>query len=83
MIGAKGSALDLVMNTLYFGSQPPEEIDLSAAEQVDESGLALAIPIYSRFEARRHPVVGPPNLRKNPPPRLPSQPDRRHSAFLL
>jgi len=58
VIGAKGSALDLVMNTLYFGSQPPEEIDLSAAEQVDESGLALAIPIYSRFEARGHPVVG-------------------------
>ncbi len=58
VIGAKASALDLVMNTLYFGGQPPEGISLAAAEQVDDSGLALAIPIYNRFEARGHPVVG-------------------------
>lgn len=58
VIGARGSALDLVMNTLYFGDQLPEEISLAAVEQVDASGLALGIPIYNRFEARGYPVVG-------------------------
>ena len=58
VIGAKGSSLDLVMNTLYFGDEVPELIYMDAADKVGESGLAIPIPMYVRFSARRHPVVG-------------------------
>ena len=34
VVGAKGSALDLVMNTLYFGDEVPELIHLVASENV-------------------------------------------------
>jgi putative ABC transport system permease protein len=58
VIGAKGSSLDLVMNTLYYGDEVPELISMEAADRIGESGLAMPIPMYVRFEARRHPVVG-------------------------
>jgi len=58
VIGARGSSLDLVMNTLYFGNEVPELIYMDAADMVGESGLAIPIPMYVRFSARRHPVVG-------------------------
>ncbi len=58
VIGAKGSALDLVMSSLYFSAQQPEPVSMVAARAVDETGLALAIPLYTRFEARGAPVVG-------------------------
>ena len=58
VVGAKGSALDLVMNTLYFGDEVPELITLEASEQVMETDLALPIPIYARFRARGNPIVG-------------------------
>ena len=58
VVGAKGSALDLVMNTVYFGDEVPEIITMAAAERVYESGLALPVPTYVRFRARNHPIVG-------------------------
>ena len=58
VIGAKGSALDLVMSTLYFGDERPEAVTMAAAQRIEDSGLALPIPIYSRFKARSHPIVG-------------------------
>ena len=58
LIGQKGSALDLVLNTLYFTSKPPERISMSEADRVDASGLAYAIPVYNRFVARGFPIVG-------------------------
>lgn len=58
IIGQKGSALDLVLNTLYFTSKPPEEISMGEADRVDASGLAYAIPVYNRFVARDFPIVG-------------------------
>jgi putative ABC transport system permease protein len=58
LIGAKGSSLDLVMNTLYYGDEVPELISMEAADRVGDSGLAMPIPMYVRFQARRHPVVG-------------------------
>jgi putative ABC transport system permease protein len=56
--GAKGSALDLVMNSLYFSDEVPELITLEAADQIMETDLALPIPVYVRFHARGHPIVG-------------------------
>src|SRR5688500_4481648 len=58
IIGQKGSALDLVLNTLYFTSKPPERIAMGEADRVDASGLAYAIPVYNRFVARGFPIVG-------------------------
>lgn len=58
IVGAKGSALDLVMNTIYFGDEVPELITMEASEQVMKSGLALSIPLYVRFKTRGNPIVG-------------------------
>lgn len=58
LIGAKGSALDLVMNSLYFGDEVPETITMVATEQVMDTGLAAPIPLYVRFKSRGFPIVG-------------------------
>ena len=58
VIGAKGSSLDLVMNSLYFSDQVPELVSMEASERVMESDLALPIPVYVRFHARGNPIVG-------------------------
>ena len=58
VLGAKGSSLDLVMNSIYFGDEVPELVDMDAAERVWDSGLAVAIPLYVRFHARGFPIVG-------------------------
>ena len=58
VIGAKGSALDLVMNTLYFGDERPEAISMEAVNRIWDSELALPIPMYTRFKARGYPIVG-------------------------
>ena len=58
LVGAKGSALDLVMNTLYFDDEVPESITMTDADRVEESGLAFPIPVYVRFRARDYPIVG-------------------------
>jgi len=58
IVGAKGSALDLVMNSLYFDDEIPELISMKAADQVMDTDLALPIPLYVRFHARNQPIVG-------------------------
>ncbi len=58
LLGAKGSALDLVMNSLYFDDEIPELISMAAANEVGASGLGVPIPLYARFHARRFPIVG-------------------------
>ncbi|MEE9157248.1 MAG: ABC transporter permease [Gammaproteobacteria bacterium] len=58
IVGAKGSALDLVMNTLYFGDQVPELISMADSQALMDSDLALPVPVYVRFRARGHAIVG-------------------------
>ncbi len=58
VLGAKGSALDLVMNTLYFDDEVPELISMAATEQVAASDLAAPVPVYARYHARGFPIVG-------------------------
>ncbi len=58
LVGAKGSPLELTLNSLYFSPEYPELIDYSAATMVADSGLADAIPLYVRFRSRSHPIVG-------------------------
>ena len=58
LVGAKGSALDLVMNSLYFADEVPELITLASADEITVTNLAVAIPLYVRFQARGFPIVG-------------------------
>ena len=58
LVGAKGSALDLVMNSLYFSDEAPEPISLTSADEITATDLAVAIPLYVRFQARGFPIVG-------------------------
>jgi putative ABC transport system permease protein len=58
VVGARGSKLDLVMNSLYFDSEIPELISMTASDDVEASDLALPIPIYNRFRAGLFPIIG-------------------------
>lgn len=58
LVGAKGSSLDLAMNSLYFTNEAPELIDMGAANRIDDTELALSVPVYVRFKARGVPIVG-------------------------
>lgn len=58
VVGAKGSPLELVLSTLYFGADVPAETRYAEAERVADSGLAQAIPMAVRFRARGHAIVG-------------------------
>ena len=58
LVGAKGSALDLAMNSLYFDDEAPELMTMTAAERIYDTDLALPIPLYVRFQARGFPIVG-------------------------
>ena len=58
LIGAKGSPLELVLNSLYFESDTPPPVQFAEADRVDRSGLARAIPLYTRFHAAQSPIVG-------------------------
>jgi len=56
VIGAKGSQLELVLNTLYFRSDYPEVQPYQESIRVSDS--RLAIPLYVRFHSQGHPIVG-------------------------
>jgi putative ABC transport system permease protein len=58
LLGGRGSALDMVMNSLYFDDEVPEILSMQAAEEIADAGLAYAIPLYIRFHARKRPIVG-------------------------
>ena len=58
LVGAKSSALDLVMNSLYFSDEVPEPISLTSADEITATDLAVAVPLYVRFQARGFPIVG-------------------------
>ena len=58
LLGARGSALDLVMNALYFDDEVPELVSMRAVVALWDSGLADPVPLYSRFQARGFPIVG-------------------------
>jgi len=58
VVGSKGSALDLIMNTIYFGDEVPGLLTIAASDRVMDTDLALPIPVYVRFRARGNPIVG-------------------------
>jgi putative ABC transport system permease protein len=58
IVGARGSPLELVLNTLYFRSEYPEPLGFVEVEKIRKTGLAEAIPMYVRFHSRGTPIVG-------------------------
>jgi putative ABC transport system permease protein len=58
VVGKKGSSLDLVMNTLYFGDDVPELLTMAASDRIADTDLSLPIPLYVRFKTRGNPIVG-------------------------
>lgn len=58
VIGAKGSPLELVLNTLYFESDVPASVPYGEVHRADGYGLGTAIPVHARFRSGRHPIVG-------------------------
>ncbi len=58
IVGAKGSPLELVLNTLYFRSDYPDPLSYAQTTRIDTTGLAVAVPMCVRFNAQGHPIVG-------------------------
>jgi putative ABC transport system permease protein len=58
LVGARASALELVLSSLYFESAEPEATHWDEVERIRESGLADPIPLYVRFRVRDQPIVG-------------------------
>jgi putative ABC transport system permease protein len=58
IVGAKGSSLDLAIDILYFERKGLEAIPKREADAVQQSGLARAIPLYTRFQAGQQTIVG-------------------------
>jgi len=57
LVGAKGSPLELSLNSLYFSLDTPELTSYAEATAIIETGLAEAIPMYVRFKSRAQPIV--------------------------
>ena len=63
VIGARGSRFDLTLRSLYFQlgaseNKSQEFITYQQVDSIEASGLANAIPVYSKFTAANFPVVG-------------------------
>ncbi len=58
MVGARGSALDLMMNGLYFTDDRPEMISMAESERVWDSDLAISVPLHVLYRAGGEPIVG-------------------------
>lgn len=58
IVGAKGSPLELVLNSLYFESDSPAPLVYGEVARIAGTDLARPVPLYVRFHARKNPIVG-------------------------
>jgi len=58
ILGEKGSSLDLAINSLYFISKRPGDIKMADIQAIDDTDLGYGIPVYTRFQAGKHRIVG-------------------------
>ena len=58
LLGAKGSAVDLTLNALYFTTATPPRITMAESDKIGQTGWADPLPIYVRFRIQGHPLVG-------------------------
>ncbi|MBX7211119.1 MAG: ABC transporter permease [Verrucomicrobiaceae bacterium] len=58
VLGARGSALDLMLTALYYRRQPVEPVLMRQIDEVRATGFADAIPLHVRHHAQEAPIVG-------------------------
>ena len=58
IVGAKGSSLDLAINTLYFEPADFDELTMLAVDKIYETGFAVPIPMFIKFKARSFSIIG-------------------------
>jgi len=58
LLGSNGSAIDLTINSLHFSGNKTNDFPISHALDIDKTELAYSIPLYTRFKASQHNVVG-------------------------
>ncbi|TRX70247.1 ABC transporter permease [Carboxylicivirga sp. M1479] len=58
IIGSKGNATDLVINSIYLEQSDIELIAYSKTKKLDKLGFGYSIPLISVFNARDYPIVG-------------------------
>jgi len=58
LLGAAGSPLELVLNSLYFHAGQPAAIENETLTGMQATGLGEFIPLNTRFHSRGNPIVG-------------------------
>lgn len=58
IVGEPGSAMDLVLSSLYFTDHAPRELTMDVLQRVIDTGLAQAVPVFRRYSAEGFPIVG-------------------------
>ncbi|QIF04722.1 ABC transporter permease [Roseimicrobium sp. ORNL1] len=58
VLGAKGSALELTLNALYFRRQGVDTIPVKSTRVIRDIGLGEAIPLLVQFHSQESPIVG-------------------------
>ncbi|MDD5035539.1 MAG: hypothetical protein PHE55_12360 [Methylococcaceae bacterium] len=58
LVGAKGSAMDLTFNALYFSESTQTRITMAEADRIALTGWADPLAIHARFRVKGHPLVG-------------------------
>lgn len=58
LLGQAGSPLELVFNGLYFTKPGIAPLTYGEAQELADEGESLVIPIYARFSAQQHRIVG-------------------------
>ncbi len=57
IVGAKGSATDLVINTLYFKREKIENIPMRSMKKIQSLDFGIVIPFACMYAARGFPIV--------------------------
>lgn len=58
LIGAKGSAVDLTLSSLYFRPPNLSPCEFREVQEVSRTGLAIGIPLQLRYTVRNQRIVG-------------------------
>jgi len=58
LLGSEGSPLDLTLTSLYFTGNKLRDIPIATLKKIEKTNMAQAIPLYVRFQVKKHPLVG-------------------------
>ena len=58
VIGAPGSPVELMLNTLYFEGKAGPSLAYGAVDEILKTGLGLPIPMHVQYRVGKEPVVG-------------------------